>query len=97
MSLVTMTTMAKSIEKMLVLKPYELIGGDLTLDRVGEDSISIAEEEELKQLAASGQISDYTMMDYSTSLSFRKPDSGELFFPSIGMGVDTKKYPLAGA
>lgn len=97
MSLVTMTTMAKSIEKMLVLKPYELIGGDLTLDRVGEDSISVAEEEGLKQLTASGQISDYTLMDYSTSLSFRKPESGELFFPSIGMGVDTKKYPLAGA
>lgn len=97
MSLVTMTTMAKSIEKMLVLKPYELIGGDLTLDRVGEDSISAAEEDGLKQLAASGQISDYTMMDYSTSLSFRKPESGELFFPSIGMGVDTAKYPLAGA
>lgn len=97
MSLVTMTTMAKSIEKMLVLKPYELIGGDLTLDRVGEDSISAAEEDGLKQLAASGQISDYTMMDYTTSLSFRKPESGELFFPSIGMGVDTAKYPLAGA
>ncbi|MBA4384571.1 MAG: hypothetical protein C0410_07525 [Anaerolinea sp.] len=97
MSLVTMTTMAKSIEKMLVLKPYELIGGDLTLDRMGEDSISVAEEEGLKQLTASGQISDYTMMDYSTSLSFRKPESGELFFPSFGMGVDTKKYPLAGA
>jgi putative ABC transport system permease protein len=96
MSLVTMTTMAKSIEKMLVLKPYELIGGDLTLDRVGEDSISAAQEDELKQLIVSGQISDYTMMDYSTSLSFRKPDSGELFFPSIGMGVDTQKYPLAG-
>jgi len=97
MSLVTMTTMASSIEKMLVLKPYELIGGDLTVDRVGEDSISVAQEDELKQLVASGQISDYTMMDYSTSLSFRKPDSGELFFPSIGMGVDTAKYPLAGA
>jgi len=96
MSLVTMTTMAKSIEKMLVLKPYELIGGDLTLDRVGEDSISVVEENGLKELVTSGQISDYTMMDYSTSLSFRKPESGELYFPSIGMGVDTQKYPLAG-
>ncbi len=97
MSLVTMTTMAKSIEKMLVLKPYELIGGDLTLDREGEDSISAAEEAELMELKASGQIIDYTLMDYSNSISFRKPESGELFFPSIGMGVDTEKYPLAGA
>jgi putative ABC transport system permease protein len=96
MSLVAMTTLASSIEKMLVLKPYELIGGDLTLDRVGEDNISAAEEAKLKQLVASGQISDYTMMDYSTSLSFHLPDSGELFFPSFGMGVDTEKYPLAG-
>lgn len=96
MSLVTMTTMAKSIEKMLVLKPYELIGGDLTLDRIGEDNISVSEEAELKEMVAIGQIIDYTLMDYSTSLSFHKPDSGELYFPSIGMGVDVHKYPLAG-
>ncbi|MRR28858.1 FtsX-like permease family protein [bacterium] len=97
MSLVTMTTMAKSIEKMLVLKPFELIGGDLTLDREGEDSISAAEEAELMDLKSSGQISDFTLMDYSNNISFRKPESGELFFPAIGMGVDTEKYPLAGA
>jgi len=96
MSLVAMATLAHSIEKMLVLEPYELIGGDLTLDRVGEDFISTAEEAGLEALQASGQISNYTMMDYTTSLSFRLPDSGELFFPSIGMGVDSGKYPLAG-
>ena len=96
MSLVAMTTLSKSIEKMLVLKPYELIGGDLTLDRVGEDSISVAEENGLQDLKAAGKIDDYTMIDYSTSLSFRLPDSSELFFPSVGMGVDPEKYPLAG-
>ncbi len=96
MSLVAMTTLAKSIEKMLVLKPYELIGGDLTLDREGEDFISIAEEQELKDLLTQGKISDYTLIDYSTALSFHTLDSGELFFPSVGMGVDPDKYPLAG-
>lgn len=96
MSLVAMTTLASSIEKMLVLKPYELIGGDLTLDRLGEDNIAVAEELGLENLKDAGKISDYTMMDYSTSLSFHLPDSGELYFPSFGMGVDTEKYPLAG-
>ena len=96
MSLVAMTTLSKSIEKMLVLKPYELIGGDLTLDRVGEDSISVAEETQLQELKSAGKIEDYTMIDYTTALSFRLPDSSELFFPSVGMGVDPEKYPLAG-
>ena len=96
MSLVAMTTLAKSIEKMLVLKPYELIGGDLTLDREGEDFISDKQEQELLALQADGKISDYTLIDYTTSLSFHTLDSGELFFPSVGMGVDPEKYPLAG-
>ncbi len=96
MSLVAMTTLAKSIERMLVLKPYEIIGGDLTLDRVGEDVITPEEEAGLQELKEAGEITDFTMMDYSTTLSFHLPESGELYFPSFGMGVDTKKYPLAG-
>ncbi|MGD0708095.1 MAG: FtsX-like permease family protein [Anaerolineaceae bacterium] len=96
MSLVSMTTLAQSIQQMLVLKPYELIGGDLTLDRPYENSISVDEETELQNLKADGTISDYTLMDYTTSLAFHFPDSGELIFPSFGMGIDPQKYPLAG-
>jgi putative ABC transport system permease protein len=97
MSLVAMTTMSKSIEKMMILKPVELIGGDLTLDRELEDVISPAEQAQLQDLKQSGAISDYTLMDYSTSLAFHLPGSGELIFPSTGMGVDQEKYPLAGS
>lgn len=97
MSLVAMTTMSKSIEKMMVLKPVEMIGGDLTLDREFEDVISPAQLTQLQDLKQTGIISDYTLMDYSISLAFHLPDSGELIFPAIGMGVDAEKYPLAGS
>lgn len=96
MSLVAMTTMAKSIEKMLILKPYELIGGDLTLDRENENSISPEEEAGLQQLQAEGLITSYTLIDYSTSIALHLPGSGELIFPSTSMGVDSALYPLAG-
>lgn len=96
MSLVAMTTLAKSIEEMLVLEPQEMIGGDLTLDRTDESVISSSSEAGLQKLLADGMISNYTLIDYNTSLGFRLPDSAEMIFPSVGMGVDTGKYPLAG-
>jgi len=96
MSLVAMTTLAQSIEQMLVLKPVELIGADLTLDRENENFISAEEEAGLQEMVASGQISDYTLMDYTTTLAFHRQDSNALVMPSYGMGVDPAKYPLAG-
>lgn len=96
MSLVAMTTLAQSIEEMLVLEPYEMIGGDLSLDRMDEDHISAANEAGLQNLLSDGAISSYTLIDYFTSLGFRLPDSAEMIFPSVGMGVDIEKYPLAG-
>jgi putative ABC transport system permease protein len=96
MSLVAMTTLAQSIQQMLVLKPVELIGADLTLDRVNENFISAEEEAGLQEMVANGQISDYTLMDYNTTLAFHRQDSNTLIMPSFGMGVDPAKYPLAG-
>lgn len=96
MSLVAMTTLAKSIEEMLVLEPQEMIGGDLTLDRTDESIISSTSEAGLQKLLTDGMISNYTLIDYNTSMGFRVPDSAEMIFPSVGMGVDTEKYPLAG-
>ena len=91
-----MTTLSKSIQQMWKLEPFERIGGDLTIGRMEEDSVSMAAEGELKQMQVDGKISGYSMMAYSTLLSFHKPDTGELIFPSIGMGVDLATYPLAG-
>ena len=96
MSLVAMTTLSKSIEKMLVLKPYELIGGDLTVDKDGEESISMEEEQGFKKLLADGVIDSYTIIDYYTSLGFRLTDSAEMIFPAVSMGIDSDKYPLSG-
>ncbi len=96
MSLVAMTTLSKSIQQMWKLEPYERIGGDLTLGRMEEENVSVEAEAGLKQMNADGEISGYSMMAYSSTLSFHRPDSGELFFPSVGMGVDPGTYPLAG-
>jgi putative ABC transport system permease protein len=96
MSLTAMILLAKSIEKMLLLQPVELIGADLTLDRATEDSISPAEGAELSQLQQAGQIKQFSLIAYSKSLTFHMPDSGELIFPSTGMGIDPAVYPLAG-
>jgi putative ABC transport system permease protein len=96
MSLTAMILLSKSIEKMLLLQPVELIGAGLTLDRVTEDSISPAEEVELSTLQQSGQLDRYSLIAYSKTLTFHMPDSGELIFPSIGMGIDPTVYPLAG-
>ena len=96
MSLVAMTTMARSIEKMLILDPVELIGADLTLDRSGENSITPAEENGIQQMLQAGAIEKYTLVDFSTMLALRLPGSSELVLPTTGMGVDPLVYPLAG-
>lgn len=96
MSLVAMTTMSKSIERVWALEPHERIGGDLTIGRTKEDVVSADHEAQLKQMQSAGQIDNYTMMDYSTTLTFHLPSSGELIFPSVGMGVNAGEYPLAG-
>ncbi len=96
MILVAMTLLSQSIEKMLVLEPPEMIGADLTLDREAEDMISPDNEEKLADLEQAKVIDQFTLMAYTSSLTFKLPESGELAFPSIGMGVDPEVYPLAG-
>ncbi len=96
MTLVAMTLLSQSIEKMLVLEPHELIGADLTLDREAEDFITVQNEEKLEELKKSQVIDQFSLMAYTTSLTFRLPETDELAFPSVGMGVNPELYPLAG-
>lgn len=96
MTLVAMTTMSKSIEKVLVLPPEELIGGDLTLDRRDADSLPPALIYPLEELKAEQVLEDFTQIYYTRSLTFRTTDSAEMHFPSTGMGVESKLYPLSG-
>lgn len=96
MSLVAMTTMAKSIEKMLVLEPVELIGADLTVDREGENSITAEQEASIQRLVDDGTVEKFTLIDYSTLTALRLEGSSELVMPTTGMGVDPSVYPLGG-
>lgn len=96
MTLLAMTLLSQSIEKMRVLEAPLLIGADLALDRQGEDVISEEDEGHLAQMRVDGVIENYTMIAYSSSLTVRLPESNQLMFPSVGMGVDTDVYPLAG-
>ncbi|PKO11812.1 MAG: hypothetical protein CVU39_27165 [Chloroflexi bacterium HGW-Chloroflexi-10] len=96
MTLIAMTLLSQSIERMLVLEPPQMIGGDLTLDREAEDIITLENEDTLRKLQADGKLEQYTLIAYTNSLSIRLPQSGDLEFPSVGMGVDPQVYPLAG-
>jgi putative ABC transport system permease protein len=97
MSVVSMTLLSAAIERMLVVAPQQLIGADLTMDRVVENSILPEHIAALDGLAQSRQIQRYTLIAYTSSLTFHRPGSGELHFAAAGMGIDPANYPLAGA
>jgi putative ABC transport system permease protein len=98
MSLVAMTMLAKSIESAVQMEPAQHIGGDLSINREKEDTISPIDAEQLDQLQQEGLISRYTLIAFTNgSLSFHTPGSAELHFVSNGMGIEPDKYPLAGS
>jgi putative ABC transport system permease protein len=98
MSLVAMTLLAKSIESAIQMEPAQHIGGDLSINREKEDTISPIDVEQLDKLQQDGLISRYTLIAYNSgSLAFHTPGSAELHFVSNGMGIEPVKYPLAGS
>lgn len=97
MSLVAMTLLTQSLEKMLVLEPALLVGADISMDRVVEDVILPEHEADLQAAQAEGVIDRYTLVAYSSSVAFRLPGSGELHFPNAGIGIDPANYPLVGS
>jgi putative ABC transport system permease protein len=98
MSLVAMTLLAKSIESAIQMEPAQHIGGDLSIYREKEDTISPLDVEQLDQLQQDGLISRYTLIAYNSgSLAFHTAGSAELHFVSNGMGIEPDKYPLAGS
>lgn len=96
MSLVALMLVSQSFERAVVLEPSEQIGADISLVRQSEDTISPEQVEELKALQASGEIERFTLMAYTSSLTLRRLDSGELIFVAAGMGIEPGVYPLAG-
>jgi putative ABC transport system permease protein len=97
MSVVAMTLLASALDRMLLVEPEFLIGGDVTIDRQTEDVFFPEHIQELDDLQQDGMIDEYTLVAYSSSLVYRLSDSGELIFPSTGIGIDASTYPLAGS
>ncbi|GAP12659.1 predicted ABC-type transport system [Longilinea arvoryzae] len=97
MSLVAMTLLSSSLERMLVETPHDLIGADISMDRSAEDAILPEHIEGLDELVKDGVLGKYTLVAYTSSLTFHLPDSGELRFPNEGIGIDPAAYPPIGA
>ncbi len=96
MSLVAMTTLAKSIESAVVLTPSQLLGGDISMGRALEDAIRPADIDQLQSLQQSGLIDRYTLIAFSSSLMFHTPGLGDMHFIGSALGVQPDNYPLAG-
>ncbi len=97
MSLVAMTLLSRSLERMLVINPAYLVGADISMVRQVEDVILPEQVAELQSLQRSGLIDRYTLVAYTSTLTFRLPGSGELHFPAAGIGIDPANYPLLGS
>lgn len=97
MSMVAMTLLSEALEKMLVIAPANLVGGDVTADRMVEDAILPEHIADLDRLRQTGQLDRYSLIAFNSSLTYKFPGSGELQFPSAGLGIDPATYPLAGS
>jgi len=96
MSLTAMTLLSSALERMLVTAPEDMVGADISMDRLAEDAILPEHVRLLDDLLASGQMDRYTLLGYTSSLTFRLPGSGELHFPGAGIGIDPTVYPPIG-
>ena len=96
MSLVAMTLLSESIRRMLIMDAPYLVGADISMDRLEEEVILPEHAAVLETLRQSGVIDRYTLLGYTSNLTFRLPGSGELHFPSAGLGINPDNYPLVG-
>jgi putative ABC transport system permease protein len=97
MSLVSMLLLSGALQRMLVQTPHDLIGADISMERRLEDVILPEDVAGLDQAVRDGVLDEYTLVAYTSSLTFHLPDSGELHFPSEGIGIDPAAYPPIGA
>jgi putative ABC transport system permease protein len=95
MSLVTMSTLAEEVARVLLVDPRHAIGGDAHLWR-GAEFLSAESIEQIKGLQASGRIARYTLAAVSNALVLQVPDSGRVTFLHNGIGIDPEVYPLVG-
>jgi len=96
MSLVAMTLLSQSIMRTMVVDPRYMIGADLSLAPRNEEYIQPEDTAGLDKLQAEGVIEQYTLAAHYSSLALRLPETGELSFINIGLGIDPSVYPLIG-
>ncbi|TLN15338.1 FtsX-like permease family protein, partial [bacterium] len=96
MTLVAMMLLSGALERMLVEQPHDLIGADISMGRDAEDFILPEHVAGLDELVRDGMLDTYTLVAYTSALTFHLPDSGELHFPSEGIGIDPAAYPPIG-
>jgi putative ABC transport system permease protein len=96
MTLVAMTMIARPIESSINITPAELLGGDLSAGRQAEAALRPEDLAQLEGLQHSGEISDYTLIAFNSSIMFRSAGSSEMRFVGNAMGIEPDNYPLAG-
>lgn len=96
MSLVAMTLLSTSIARVMMLKPGEMIGADLSINRRLEDYIMPEQITNLDSLKAQSLIDQYTLIAHFDSLALSLPGTGEMQFINSGLGIDPVVYPLVG-
>ncbi len=97
MALVAMTMLAKSIESAVVMDANQVIGGDISMGRTTEDTVRPEDIDQLNSLEQRGEISDYTLIAFSSSVMFHTSGSSEMHFVGTSLGIEPAKYPLAGS
>lgn len=97
MSLVSMMLLSSALERMLVDTPQDLIGADISMDRAADAAILPQQVDALEALRGEGVLDAYTLVAYTSSLTFHLPGSGELHFPGAGIGIDPAAYPPVGS
>lgn len=96
MSLVSMMVLSGALERMLIEEPHDIIGADISMGRATEDFILPEHVAGLEKLQAEGVLETYTLVAHTSSLTFRRPDSGELHFAAEGIGIEPAAYPPIG-
>ncbi len=97
MSLVAMMLLSGALKRMLVDTPQDLIGADISMDRAVDGAILSPHVDALEALRSEGILDAYTLVAYTSSLTFHRPGSGELYFPGAGIGIDPAAYPPVGS
>lgn len=95
MSLAAMSTLADSVQRMVLIESRTVLGGDLEISWIGDEPLSDVQIGQLTALQTEGQIERFTPLADNYTLAIRTPASGEVHFLR-GQGIDPESYPLLG-